>query len=72
VFINDKLSHNILTYCKAILYTYYTYFTVENKIRIIRTVALWHISAGLSGDCWFRALWDFLGFPIYGHSACVI
>jgi len=25
-------------------YAYYTYFTVKNKIRIIRTVALW--SAG--------------------------
>jgi len=41
VFINEKLSQRILTYCKAIFsYVYYTYFTVTNKIRIIRTVTL--------------------------------
>jgi len=32
----------ILTYLKPFFsYAYYTYFTIRNKIRIIRTVALW-------------------------------
>jgi len=45
VFTNDKLSQThfnvFLNFEPFFSYAYYTYFTVRNKIRIVRMVALW-------------------------------
>ena len=44
MFTNDKLSQTYFNiFLSHFSYAYYTYFTIRNKIRIIHTVALWHV-----------------------------
>ena len=64
MFINDKLSQTYfnVAYCKAIFsYEHYSYFTVRNKIRIIRAVALWiniHVFIQHKDrQCWRKKAW---------------